>query len=148
MSSLFHRHLYEISQFPIVLDYTCLTQLLERRYNHYNIFWIRIRAYVSLSLIRKRWPYLGLSWMYLSSPLILNCSELHLSRNVIGVPITPLQYLSDKDATVNCFPLNRDMMCNSSCSPFSVLRSPFSVLHRVAFLWNAVKCFFTIVVAF
>ena len=42
-----------------------------------------------------------------SMPIISNCSGLYLSRNVIGTPKIPLQYLSDKDSCV--FPFSGDM---------------------------------------
>ena len=108
MSSLFHRHLYEISQFPIVLDCTCLIQLLEHRCNHYNIFWINNRLYFRLVLmsgcaifeLECHNPLLNPVPSDSVAPNSSNCSGLHLSRNVIGVPITPLQYLANDNSAV------------------------------------------------
>ena len=50
---------------------------------------IRMRAYVSFFFIVNLCPKLGLSSIYLSNPIISNCSGLYLSKNVIGTPITP-----------------------------------------------------------
>ena len=35
------------------------------------------------------------------APNSSNCSGLHLSRNVIGTPMIPLQYLSDDNTSIN-----------------------------------------------
>ena len=39
--------------------------------------------------------------MSCSCPMILNCSGLYLSRNVIGTPMIPLQYLSDDNSCIS-----------------------------------------------